>query len=74
MVSKRCAWVSRRVVDVEVVEEAARDVAAGRAQPRAVRIVVRSRDDEQELGEGEIGRRRSRRSRSRYLGRSRHFP
>ncbi len=33
-----------RVVDVEVVEEAAGDVAAGRPQPRAVRIVVGPRD------------------------------
>ena len=45
-----------RVVDIEVVEEAARDVAAGGPQPRAVRIVVGARDHEQELGEGQVGR------------------
>ncbi len=45
-----------RVVDVEVVEEAAGDVAARGPQPRAVRVVVGPRDHEQELGEGQVGR------------------
>ena len=54
MVSERCAC-SRALVDIEVVEEAACDVSAGRPQPRAVRLVVSTRNHEQELGEGQVG-------------------
>ena len=45
-----------RVVDVEIVEEAAREVAAGGPQPRAVRIVVRARNHEQELVKARLRR------------------
>jgi hypothetical protein len=44
-----------RVVDVEIVEEAAGDVAAGRAESRTVRVIIGARDDEQKLGEGKVG-------------------
>jgi hypothetical protein len=43
-----------RPVGVEIVEEAAGDDAASGAQARNDRIIVATRDDEEELGESEV--------------------